>query len=90
VTVRERCTFCNRPATEQHHVAGFDHCKWFRVPLCTQHHKMITRAYYSANPNMMERATNLNDRIKRAREGCYVFLWLLDHPEQIDPESILK
>jgi hypothetical protein len=39
---------------------------------------------------MMERATNLNDRIKRAREGCYVFLWLLDHPEQIDPESILK
>jgi hypothetical protein len=51
---------------------------------------MITRAYYNANPSMMNPAGNLDDRIKRAREGCYVFLWLLDHPEQVDPERILR
>jgi len=28
--------------------------------------------------------------MKHAREGCLVFLWLLEHPEQIDPERILK
>jgi len=51
---------------------------------------MVTRAYHSANPNMMKHTTNLSERIKRAREACLVFLWLLDHPEQIDPEMILK
>jgi len=71
-------------------MAGRNHCSWFRVPLCTQHHQMVTRAYCSANPNMMKRASTLSDRIKHAREGCYVFLWLLDHPEQIDPERILE
>lgn len=88
--MRERCTFCNGPATEWHHIAGRNNSSWFCVPLCTQHHQVITRAYYAANPNMMKRATHLSDRIKHAREGCCVFLWLLDHPEQIDPKRLLK
>jgi hypothetical protein len=51
---------------------------------------MVTRAYNGANPNMMKAASGLEQRIKHAREACYVFLWLLDHLEQIDPERILK
>ena len=51
---------------------------------------MVTRAYYNANPNMMKRAASIEERIKRAREGCHVFLWLLDHPETIDPDRILR
>jgi len=90
MTVRELCTFCDRPATERHHVPGRNHCGWFRVPLCTSHHQMVTRAYYNADPNMMKPTSNLEERIKRAREGCHVFLWLLDHAEEIDPERILK
>jgi len=51
---------------------------------------MVTRAYYNANPDMMKAASNPEERIKRAREGCHVLLWLLDHPEAIDPERILR
>jgi len=51
---------------------------------------MVTRAYYNANPDMMKAPSDLDQRIKRAREGCHVFLWLLDHPEVIDPETILQ
>lgn len=87
---REQCTFCGRPATQSHHVAGRKHCSWFRVRLCTRHHELITRAYYNADPNMMKVASDLEQRIKRAREGCHVFLWLLDHPELIDPERIVQ
>jgi len=90
MTVRELCTFCDRPATERHHVPGRNHCGWFRIPLCTSNHQMVTRAYYNADPNMMKPTSNLEERIKRAREGCHVFLWLLDHAEEIDPERILK
>jgi hypothetical protein len=51
---------------------------------------MITRAYYVANPAMMNFTSDVTTRMKHAREGCLVFLWLLEHPEQIDPERILK
>jgi hypothetical protein len=39
---------------------------------------------------MMKAASTVEVRIKRAREACHVFLWLLDHPEEIDPETILR
>ncbi len=38
---------------------------------------------------MMKRPSNLDQRLRHAREGCLTFLWLLDHPEEIDPERIL-
>jgi hypothetical protein len=90
MTPRVRCTFCDRLAVEWHHVPGRNHCSWFRVPLCIPHHRMVTRAYYNAEPDMMKPASNLEKRIKHAREGCHVFLWLLDHPEEFDPEKILR
>jgi hypothetical protein len=90
MTVRLLCTLCDRPATQRHHVAGHKHCSWLLVPLCTPHHQRITRAYYTANPGMMKSESDLQQRIKRAREGCIVFLWLLDHPDEIDPERILR
>ncbi len=90
MTKGDLCTFCNRPATQRHHVPGRNHCSWFLAPLCTPHHRLITNAYYSADPDMMKTALDLEQRIKRAREGCLVFLWLLDHPEEIDPERILS
>jgi hypothetical protein len=89
MTARERCTFCDRPATERHHVGGQTHCRWFHVPLCIPHHRMVTTAYRNADSDMMKSTSNLEQRIKRAREGCHVFLWLLDHPEVIDPGTIL-
>jgi len=39
---------------------------------------------------MMTAASSVEDRIKHAREGCHIFLWLLDHPELINPEKILR
>jgi len=88
--MRERCTLCDRHATEWHHVPGRNNCSWFRIPLCTQHHRLITRAYYNSSPEMMKAVSSLEERVKHAREACYVFLWLLDHPEQIDPERFLR
>src|SRR5262245_54084847 len=82
------CIFCDRRANELHHVAGRNNCVWFRVPLCTPHHRLITKAYSNANPTMMNGASDVASRIKHAREACLVFLWLLEHPEQIDPERI--
>jgi hypothetical protein len=90
MTASKRCTFCETPATQRHHVAGRSHCSWLSFPLCTPHHELVTRAYYSADPNMMKPSSDLDERIKRARAGCYVFLWLLDHPEEIDRERILR
>ena len=88
--MRQRCTFCDRPATQSHHVCGRNHCDWFRIPLCTSHHQLVHRAYYNADPDMMKQASTVEQRIKRAREACHVFLWLTDHPEMINPERILR
>jgi hypothetical protein len=71
-------------------VAGRNNCDWFCVPLCTLHHRLITRAYRNANPKMMNVTSDVATRMKHAREACLVFLWLLDHPERIDPERILE
>jgi hypothetical protein len=87
---RGRCTFCDTPAAEWHHVAGRNHCSWFLVPLCTVHHRLITRAYYNAAPALMKTVSSVEERIKQARDACHIFLWLLNHPEQIDPERILE
>jgi hypothetical protein len=38
---------------------------------------------------MMKRPSDLDQRLRHAREGCLTFAWLLDHPEEIDPERIL-
>jgi hypothetical protein len=55
-------------------VPGRNPCSWFVVPLCTRHHQLVTRAYYNADPNMMKPASNLEGRIRRAREGCHVLV----------------
>jgi len=86
----QRCTFCERRATEWHHIAGRNQCSWFGTPLCAEHHQRITSAYYNANPDMMKPASDLEQRKQRAREGCLVFLWLLNHPEEVNPERILR
>jgi len=85
---KARCVFCDGPAKEWHHVAGRHNCIWFRVPLCASHHRLITKVYYNANPAMMNGASDIPSRIKHAREACLVFLWLLEHPEQIELERI--
>ncbi len=90
MTASKLCTFCERRATQWHHVAGQHHCSWLGFWLCTPHHQRITKAYWNANPDMMKPASALEQRKQRAREGCLVFLWLLDHPEQIDPEKLLQ
>ena len=89
MTKGARCTFCDKTATELHHIAGRYNCSWLVAPVCTPHHRLITRAHYHVNPAMMKRPSNLEERIRHAREGCLTFLWLLDHPEEIDPERIL-
>jgi hypothetical protein len=86
----QRCTFCEKPATQDHHVAGHKHCTWFLAPVCVGHHQRITSAYYNANPDMMKATSEIQERSRRAREGCLVFLWLLDHPEEIDLEKMLR
>lgn len=85
---RQRCTFCERPAI-WHHVAGRNHCTWFLAPLCRFHHQKVTIAYYKADPNMMRATPDIHERIRRAREACLVFLWLLEHPDEIDPGILL-
>jgi hypothetical protein len=87
---KAQCVFCDKPAKEWHHVAGRNNCNWFCVPLCVAHHRLVTRAYGNANPAMMNVASDVASRMKHAREACLVLLWLLDHPEQIDPERIMK
>lgn len=89
MTKGTKCTFCDKPGAELHHIAGRYNCEWFKLPLCTLHHRLVTRAYYNVNPAMMRRPSNPNERLRHAREGCLTLLWLLDHPEEIDPERIL-
>jgi hypothetical protein len=75
-----RCVFCDRYADEWHHVAGRNHCGWFVVPLCTFHHRMVTKAEDAAGTNRHSADSQI-ERIKRARQQCLVFLWLLDSEE---------
>jgi hypothetical protein len=83
------CPFCNKPATEWHHIAGRHNCNWLVVPVCTAHHRLITKAYRNTNPAMMKHPTSTRERIIHAIEACLTFVWLLMHPELIDPTPTL-
>jgi len=80
LTEPDRCVFCDRYADEWHHMAGQNHCAWLVVPLCTFHHRKVTKAEDAAGIKRQS-ANSQIERIQRARQQCLVFLWLLDSPE---------
>ncbi len=75
-----RCVFCNRYAEEWHHVGGRNHYDWFVVPLCTYHHRMVTKAE-DVGGIRRDSTDDQTERIRCARQQCLVFLWLLDSEE---------
>jgi hypothetical protein len=61
---------------EQHHVGGRNHVRSFTVPLCTEHHREITRMLRDAGVDMRPARTK-TERIARAQQALAVFQWRL-------------
>ena len=53
-----------------------NHARWFTLPLCTEHHREITRALREAGVDMRPAKTRI-ERIARAQQGLAVFQWWL-------------
>jgi hypothetical protein len=63
-------------AIEQHHVGGRNHVPWFTLPMCSTHHREMTRALQQAGVEMKP-ATTKAERVARALQALAVFQWQL-------------
>jgi hypothetical protein len=75
-----RCAKCgNRQSVELHHIGGRNHVIWLVIPLCREHHIVLTTAIRRAGIDMRHTGDAI-ERLRRARQAIYVCLWFLDEP----------
>jgi hypothetical protein len=80
-----QCAKCGSSRNvELHHIGGRNHVAWIRIPLCREHHVMLTIANQRAGIDMRY-TSDLAERQRRARQAIYVCLWFLDEAPQISP-----
>jgi len=73
------CAICgSTDRVELHHLGGRHHAPFFKLPLCRSHHKRVTLAINNAYPNLMLPTSDREERLRRARMACLVFMWFLD------------
>src|SRR5436309_751141 len=76
---RQYCFICgSAERIEHHHLFGRNHAPFFTIPLCRRHHELVTRMIANAGHNLMSATSDREERLRRARMACYVFLWLVE------------
>ena len=79
---KQDCAFCGSTVrVEQHHLGGQAHAPFFTLPLCKRHHEFVTRALFNSDSTLMLPTSEVEERKRRARAACVVFLWWLDTKE---------
>lgn len=74
---KQRCVICGSTVdVERHHVGGQNHVSWFTIPLCRNHHVLLTAMIRRADVNMRY-TPDKRVRIVRALMATTVFIWLL-------------
>jgi hypothetical protein len=76
------CTFCgSTDQVESHHLGGRFHIAWSTLLLCKKHHDRVTE-YLRASEVDMRYTPDKRERLRRARQAVYLFLWLLEEFER--------
>src|SRR6266704_2477315 len=81
------CAICgSTDRVQRHHLGGQNHARFFTIPLCFPHHKRVTLAINNAYPNLMIATSDREERLRRARMACLVFMWFLDEAVTTETE----
>jgi hypothetical protein len=72
-----RCAICGSTVdVERHHVGGRNHVAWFTMPLCREHHQLVTESIRRAGVDLRHTSDPV-ERVKRASQATLIFQWML-------------
>jgi hypothetical protein len=75
---KRRCALCGSTnQVQNNHVGGQNFIAWFTSPLCREHHDKFHIAVRQAGIDLRY-TTDKQERLRRARQATYVFLWMVE------------